>query len=86
MRHRGKWNQKDVGPVRRIARGVVFVLLLPVMLVVGIFMLPFLLIARLFGFRPGQHFGPGGCGGRRGCGRGADTGENVGTTDTTNQV
>ena len=86
MRHRGKWNQENVGPVRRVARGLLFLLLTPVMLVVGIIMLPLLLVARLFGFRPGRRFAKHGCGGRRGCGPGEDSTENVDEGDPTNQV
>ena len=70
MRHRGWSKQENVGPVRRIARGIGFILLAPVAFVVGILLLPFALIARLFGFRP--RFARHGCGGYKRNGRGED--------------
>jgi hypothetical protein len=71
MRHRGDSNRKSAGPIRSVARGILFLLLTPVMLVVGIVMLPFVLIARLFGLRPGSKFARHGCGAHR---RGRDDG------------
>lgn len=87
MRHR-KWsNQEDVGPLRRFARGIGLLLLTPVLLVVGIIMLPFLLIARLFGFKPGKRFARHGCGGRgRGCRRDGEQGQEPGDAAPTAEV
>lgn len=78
MRHRGDWNRENVGPIRRVARGILFLLLTPVMLVVGIVMLPFVLIASLFGFRPRSKFARHGCGAHR---RGRGDGSNEDQTD-----
>lgn len=67
--------------MRRVLGGVLFILFLPVMIVVGLLMLPLMLIARLFGFRP-----PGGCGRRKGWHRDEGQAEGAGDVGTTTQV
>lgn len=92
MRHRGWSRGEDVGILPRIGGVLLFILFLPVMvaggllmLALGLIMLPFMLIARLLGFRPpdGPPHGGGrhgwGCHGRRHGGK--DRVEGVGDAD-----
>lgn len=72
MRHYRGSESGNVGPVRRIFRGLFFLVAAPVFIGVGLIMLPFVLVARLLGFRgPVGRFGKHGfgCRGRRGSGQ-----------------
>ncbi|MGI9557894.1 MAG: hypothetical protein ACR2N5_08130 [Solirubrobacterales bacterium] len=82
MRHKGSWNRRDVGPVRRVLGGILFILFLPVMIIVGLLMLPFIILAGIFGFGPPRHLKGRGCGSRRGGGDDAtEAASDVGTTE-----
>ena len=71
MRHHKGSEASNIGPVRRVLRGVFFLAAAPVFIGIGLITLPFMLVARLFGFRgPQGKFGKHGfgCRGRRGSG------------------
>ena len=64
MRYRKDSEGGNIGPVRRVFRGIFLLLAAPVFIGVGLIMLPFVLIARLLEFRgPKGHHGFG-CSGR----------------------
>ena len=87
MRHREGSNQESVGPLGRFARGIGLLLLAPIAFVVGILLLPFALIARLLGFKPGKHFARHRSGGGgRGCRRRGEPGQEAGDAPTTAQA
>ena len=72
MRHHRGSEGSNIGPVRRVFRGIFFFAAAPVFIGIGLIMLPFMLVARLFGFRgPKGKFSKHGygCRGRRGSGR-----------------
>jgi len=47
---------------RRIVRGMLLLVFLPLFLLVGLLLLPVVLLFRLFGLAPGRHWkGTGGC-------------------------
>ena len=59
-----------VGPVRRALRGLFLLVAAPVFIGVGLVMLPFMLLARLLGFRGPKGRSGMGCPARRGHGQG----------------
>ena len=71
MRHTSNSEGGGVGPVRRILGGLFMLVAAPVFIGIALIALPFMLVARLLGFRgPQGKFGKhgGGCRGRRGPG------------------
>lgn len=65
MRHHKDSEGRNIGPVRRAFRGLFFLAAAPVFIGVGLILLPFMVVARLFGFRgPQGRFAKHGCGGR----------------------